>query len=463
MTDDNIKILTGINKVHFIGIGGIGMSGLAEYLVKNGYDVSGSDSTPSELTERLAGFRVKIYEGHDENNLDGKTGLVVYSAAIKENNPELAKARKLNIPAVKRAKMLGEIVNNKFLVAVSGTHGKTSTTAMIAKIMIDCKLDPTVFVGGTIDFLEDGNSRIGNSKYAVVEADEYDRSFLALKPDIAVITNIELDHTDIYKNLNDLKNSFGEFMKNGKENLKVVGFGDDGNIIDVMNLIQNRNCYTYGFGNENNYLISESFLKDSKIVFEIKKDIVELSVPGRHNVLNASASLITGELLGIDKKCVVRNLKSFYGVKRRLELKYNKEIKVYDDYAHHPTEIEYSFNAIKEISKSRIITVFQPHTYTRTRDFYDGFAKALQNNNVTILTDLYPAREAAIEGVSSKLIYDKLMLAGINEAYYEPEFDDVLKKLDEIVKKNDTVIFQGAGDITNLCSRFVKKLNDREN
>jgi len=463
MTDDKIKILEGVKKIHFIGIGGVGMSGLAGYLIKNGYEVSGSDSTLSELTERLAGFGVKIFEGHNDNNLSNDTGLVVYSAAIKEENPELAKARKLNITAIKRAKMLGEIVNGKFLIAVSGTHGKTSTTAMIAKIMIDCDFDPTVFVGGTIDFLEDGNSRIGKSKYAVVEADEYDRSFLTLKPDIAIITNIDLDHTDIYKNLDDLKNTFGEFLKNGKENLKVIGFGDDRNIIDVMNLIQNKNCYTYGFNKENSYLINESFLKESNIIFKIRERIVELSVSGKHNVLNASAAFITGELLGLNRECVVRNLKSYYGVKRRLELKYNKEIKVYDDYAHHPTEIEYSFNAIKEVSKSRIITVFQPHTYTRTRDFFESFANALQYNDVTILTDLYPARESAIEGVSSKLIYDKLMLISKNVTYYVPKFNDVLKRLGEVVKENDTIIFQGAGDITNLCSMFVKKLSELKN
>jgi UDP-N-acetylmuramate--alanine ligase len=463
MSSDTVKILIGVSKIHFIGIGGIGMSGLAEYLAKNGYDVSGSDSVLSELTDRLLNFGVNIFEGHSEKNLSADTDLVVYSAAIKEDNPELAKARKLNITSVKRARMLGEIVNDKFLIAVSGTHGKTSTTAMIAKIMIDCNLDPTVFVGGTIDFLEDGNSRIGKGIYAVVEADEYDRSFLTLKPDIAVITNIDLDHTDIYKDLGDLKNTFGEFLKNGKEDLKVIGFGDDRNILDVMNSVKNKNCCTYGFNSENNYVIDESYLKDSKIIYNINKNTVELSVPGKHNVLNSSAAFITGELLEMDMECVARNLKSFCGVKRRLELKYDKEIKVYDDYAHHPTEIEYSFNAVGEVAKSRIITVFQPHTYTRTRDFYEGFAKALKNNDVTILTDLYPAREKAIEGVSSKLIYDKLVSSGENKAYYEPEFDDIIKRLDDIVKENDTIIFQGAGDITNLCNLYVKKLNESKN
>ncbi|MFA5404272.1 MAG: UDP-N-acetylmuramate--L-alanine ligase [Ignavibacteria bacterium] len=462
MIDNNIKILDGVKHIHFIGIGGIGMSGIAEYLVRKGFAVSGSDSILSDITSKLSAIGVKVFEGHSESNLSGDTNLVVYSAAIKDNNPELLKARRLGINSVKRAKMLGEIVNDKILIAVSGTHGKTSTTAMLAKVLIDCKFDPTVFVGGTVDFLEDGNSRIGNGNYAVVEADEYDRSFLTLKPDIAVITNIDLDHTDIYKNLDDLKNTFSQFLNSGKENLKIIGFGDDRNVIDVMNLIQNKNCYKYGFGKHNNYIIDESYLKKSNIEFEINNNFIELSVCGRHNILNASSVFIVGELLGIEKECVIRTLKSFYGVDRRLELKYNKKIKVYDDYAHHPTEIEYSFNAVKEIAKSRVITVFQPHTYTRTRDFYEAFANALKGNDITILTDLYPAREKEIDGVSSKLIYDKLLFIDENEIYYEKSFDNVIKKLDEIVKENDTVIFQGAGDITDLCNLYIKKISNKE-
>jgi UDP-N-acetylmuramate--alanine ligase len=463
MTKDSIKILENVKKIHFIGIGGIGMSGIAEYLVKKDFIVSGSDSTLSDLTERLSELGVEISEGHNENNFSDNTDLIVYSAAIKDDNSELIKANRLNIKAIKRAKMLGEIVNDSYLIAVSGTHGKTSTTAMIAKILIDCGLDPTVFVGGTIDFLEGGNSRIGNGKYAIVEADEYDKSFLTLKPDIAIITNIDLDHTDIYKDLDDLKSTFSEFLKGGKENMKVIGFGDDRNVIDAMNSVQNKNCITYGFNKHNNHIIEESYLKKSNIRFEINGSFIELSVPGRHNVLNSSAAYISAELLGIAKECIIRCLKSFYGVNRRLELKYNKEIMVYDDYAHHPTEIEYSFYAIKEIAKSRVITVFQPHTFTRTRDFYEGFAVALKNNDITILTDLYPAREKEIKGISSKLIFDKLMLIGDNKSYYEPKFDDVIKRLDEVVKENDTIIFQGAGDITNLCSKYVNKLNESEN
>lgn len=463
MTESRIKILDGVRKIHFIGIGGIGMSGIAEYLARKGFEVTGSDLVLSEITGKLSKNGVKIFEGHRKKNLYSDTDLVVYSAAVKEDNPEFIKAKKLGINIVKRAVMLGEIVNEKILIAVSGTHGKTSTTAMIAKVLIDCNLDPTVFVGGTINFLEYGNSRIGEGKYAVVEADEYDKSFLTLKPDYIVITNIDLDHTDIYKNLDDLKNTFSKFISLGKSDVKIIGFGDDENVLDLMNSISNTDCYTYGFNAKNKYIINELSKTEPNYKFTINNDTIELSVPGKHNILNASAAYIIGDLLKIEKNCLARNLKSFYGVSRRLELKYNEDIKVYDDYAHHPTEIEYSVNAIRGIAKSRVITVFQPHTFTRTRDFYVDFAKALEPNDITILIDLYPAREKEIKGVSSKLIYDKLLSVKDKNIYYKKSFDEVIDLLGEITEKGDTIIFQGAGDITDLCKQYVRKLNKRKN
>ncbi len=463
MTDNNLKILRNVKKVHFIGIGGIGMSGIAEYLLKKGFYVSGSDSTPSNITGKLSEIGAEIFVGHSKNNMSENVNLVVYSAAIKADNPELLKAKKLGINTIKRARMLGEIVNDKILIAVSGTHGKTSTTAMISKILIDCGFDPTVFVGGAVDFLESGNSRIGDGKYAVVEADEYDRSFLTLKPDFAVITGIDLDHTDIYENLDDLKNAFKKFLSLGKKDFKVIGYGDDKNVVDLMNSVQNKNCFTYGFEAHNNYLISETDSSEKAVEFEINENHIELSIPGKHNILNASAAFIMSLLLDAGINCSVRSLKSFFGVKRRLELKYDENIRVYDDYAHHPTEIIYSFNAVRQIAKSRVVTVFQPHTYTRTRDFYRDFANALKNNDVTVLIDLYPAREKEIEGVSSKLIFDELKKMSKNEIYYLKGFDETLKKLSEIIRVNDTVIFQGAGDITDLCGLYVKNLKQQEN
>lgn len=463
MTDNNLKILQNVKRIHFIGIGGIGMSGIAEYLLKKGFYVSGSDSTPSDITGKLSEIGAEIFEGHSENNLPDDVNLVVYSAAIKDDNPEFLKAKKLGVNAIKRAKLLGEIVNDKILIAVSGTHGKTSTTAMISKILIDCGFDPTVFFGGAVDFLESGNSRIGDGKYAVVEADEYDRSFLTLKPDFAVITGIDLDHTDIYENLDDLKNAFKKFLSLGKKDFKVIGYGDDKNVVDLMNSMNYKNCCTYGFDKHNKYLIGKEDFSEKTVKFEINENHIELSVPGKHNILNATAAFIVGLLLGTGIYCSVRSLKSFFGVKRRLEMKYDENIKVYDDYAHHPTEIIYSFNAVKEIAKSRVITVFQPHTYTRTRDFYREFANALKNNDVTVLIELYPAREKEIEGVSSELIFDELKKISNNEIYYLKGFDETLKKLSEIIQVNDTVIFQGAGDITDLCGLFVKNIKQQEN
>jgi UDP-N-acetylmuramate--alanine ligase len=463
MAKNKVKILNNVKKIHFIGIGGIGMSGIAEYLVRKGFTVTGSDLVLSEITKKISDKGVEIFEGHNENNLNPDTDLVVYTSAVKEDNTEFVKAKKLGIPAVKRAAILGEIVNDKILIAISGTHGKTSTTAMLAKIFIDCNLDPTVFLGGTIDFLEDGNSRIGEGKYAVVEADEYDRSFLTLRPDYIVVTNIDLDHTDIYSSLDDLKKTFVKFISGSKECVKVIGYGDDRNVLDVFCTLKNKNCYTYGFGGHNNFIIDESYKAGENMIFELNNHKIEISVPGRHNILNASATFILSEWLEIDRDCLARNLKSFFGVNRRLELKYNKGIKVYDDYAHHPTEVEYSFNAVKEVAKSRVITVFQPHTYTRTRDFYEAFAYALKGNDITILTDVYPAREKKIEGVGSELIYDKLLFIDENKVYLKNSFDEVINLLDEVIEKGDTVIFQGAGNITDLCSTYVKKLNAGRN
>lgn len=439
------------------------MSGIAEYLLKKDFYVSGSDSTPSDITGKLSEIGAEIFVGHSENNISENVNLVVYSAAIKDDNPELLKAKELGINTIKRARMLGEIVNDKILIAVSGTHGKTSTTAMISKILMDCGFDPTVFVGGAADFLENGNSRIGDGKYAVVEADEYDRSFLTLTPDFTVITGIDLDHTDIYENLDDLKNAFKKFLSLGKKDFKVIGYGDDKNVVDLMNSVNNKNCFTYGFEAHNKYLISKTDFSEGICRYEINENHIEISVPGKHNILNASAAFIVGLLLDAGINCSVGSLKSFFGVKRRLELKYDENIKVYDDYAHHPTEIIYSFNAVRQIAKSRVITVFQPHTYTRTRDFYREFANALKNNDVTVLIDLYPAREKGIEGVSSELIFDELKRITKNEIYYLKGFDETLKKLSEIIQVNDIVIFQGAGDITDLCGLFVENLKQQRN
>jgi UDP-N-acetylmuramate--alanine ligase len=455
MTDKNLNILDNVRKVHLIGVGGIGMSGIAEFLIRKGYIVSGSDLFPSQITERLKKLGVNVFVGHNAENIQNNVDLVVYSSAVKENNCEFTKANDSGIKMVKRAVILGELVNDLFLISVSGTHGKTSTTAMIAKVLIDNNLDPTVFAGGNIDFLDNGTSRIGAGKYAVVEADEYDRSFLTLKSDVAVITNIELDHTDIYKTLSDLKNSFQQFINNSKPGYKIVACGDDENILDVIREYDAKDKYLYGLKENNQNVINKIENKNEKISFSINNKEIKLKVPGIHNALNSIAAYLASGCAGISFENYAKSIVSFSGVKRRLELKFSNDIKVYDDYAHHPTEVAASFDAIKNITKNRIITVFQPHTFTRTRDLYKEFAYALKDNDVVILADIYPARETAIEGVSSGLIFDELKKLKKKDIYYLKSFEIINSTLKNIIKKNDTILFQGAGNIMDLCDLFI--------
>jgi len=460
------NIFEGIKKVHLIGVGGIGMSGIAEYLLRKDYEVSGSDMTSSMITGRLVNLGIKCFEGHREENLTDDTELVIYSAAVKEDNPELKKAIRLNLKVVKRAEALGSIVNDKYLISVSGTHGKTTTTAMIAKVLIENGIDPTVFVGGLSDFLEGGSSRIGNSNIAVVEADEYDRSFLQLRSDVIVITNIEADHLDIYDDLDDIKKCFLKFIEKSKENVNIIACGDDENVRDTLKDVQGVNYY--GFGNANEFVIHEPGYSTKTISYKLNNTDLRIKVPGDHNVLNSSAAYIVSKVFGMNYEKFNQSMKTFYGVKRRLELKYENGIRVFDDYAHHPSEVSATLDAIKKQGQGRIITVFQPHLYSRTRDFYKEFGKSFELTDFLLLTKIYPARETEIEGITSDLIlkeYRKIKPGkeGLESGFYMDDEIMIMKKLEEIVKDGDVIIFQGAGDITDLCTNYVKKMKEKFN
>lgn len=436
------------------------MSGIAEYLAKNKYDVSGSDLMLSPVTKRLQKFGIKVFEGHNADNLNGDTDLVIYSSAVKDDNEELSKAKKLKIKLVKRAEALGNIVNDKFVIAVSGTHGKTTTTAMIAKIFIDSKIDPNVFVGGTLDFLDGGSSRIGKSNIAIVEADEYDRSFQQLKPDIIVITNIDEDHLDIYKDIDDIKDNFEKFILNSKPGFKVIGCGDNVNVIEVISELKKKT--TYGFKNTNEHIIKNVNYEKKTVHYMIDGDEIRLRVFGDHNILNSAAAYLVSKEFQISDESFNESIKTFYGAKRRLELKYNDGILIYDDYAHHPEEIKATLNAIRKITHGRVITVFQPHLYTRTKDFYKKFGAAFSGTDILILAKIYPAREKEIEGITSKLILDEYRKSD-KEGYYIEDKNQILDELEDICKEGDVIIFQGAGDITELCSKFVKRIKAKSN
>ncbi|MFI5144033.1 MAG: UDP-N-acetylmuramate--L-alanine ligase [Ignavibacteria bacterium] len=447
-------------KIHFIGIGGIGMCGLAEYHLKAGNKVSGSDLIESDTTKRLQKLGAEVKIGHSAGNVDETIDVVVYSAAVKEDNPELKKAKELGLKTMKRAEMLGTIVNDKFLIAVAGTHGKTTTTAMIGKLLADAGLDPLVFVGGNVNLFEGGASRYSGGKYAVVEADEYDRSFLFLKPDISIITSIDEDHLDIYSGLADIKRTFGMFCENSKPGSKIIYCGDDDNIPDSIGNV-NRDKFSYGFGNSNYFKITDYNNADNKLHFSIMNSMavykdIDLKLIGKHNVLNSAACFAAGRMLNIDFVIYKMSINDFRTVDRRLQMKCDKDIIVFDDYAHHPKEIESSLLGLKEFYKGKkIISVFQPHLYSRTRDLYKEFAKSLGIADEVVLLDIYPAREKPIEGISSRLILKEMKRQNKIVKYFG-SWDEALNFLSSFVEKSDVVVFQGAGDITLLCDNFIK-------
>ncbi len=456
------------NNIHFIGIGGIGVSGLAEYFINYGSNVSGSDMTETNITGRLQSLGAKISIGHSADNINEFTDAVVYSSAISKSNPEMIKAEELGIKTFRRAEMLGEIVNEKFLIAIAGTHGKTTTTAMIGKLLVDAGLDPLIFVGGNVALFDGGASRYGAGNYAIVEADEYDRSFLTLKPDLAVITNIDEDHLDIYKDLGDIKNTFKQFCENTKDDAKIVICGDDVNALSVIGDIKKK-IISYGFHFNNAVKIREYTIKPDRLNFSLDVDDnafrdIELFMVGRHNVLNATACFAVSEILNLDFEVFKKSIAGFRTVDRRLQLKYDEHgIKVYDDYAHHPKEIESSLNGLRELSGGkRVISVFQPHLFSRTKDFYKEFAQKLAIADKVILMDIYPAREKPIEGVTSKLIFDELgKFNGHSE--YVHDRGEITNGLLRDLKDEDTIVFQGAGDVTGLCDEFIKQLRIKLN
>lgn len=438
------------------------MSSLAEYHLKKGNFVSGSDLNESSITERLIKMGAVIKIGHSMDNFNGSTDLVVYTSAVKRDNPELKKAEELNIKTLKRSEMLAEIVNGMFLIAVSGTHGKTTTTAMIGKVLEDAGFDPLIFVGGNVQIFDGGPLRYSNGKYAVVEADEYDRSFLTLKPDLIIITSIDEDHLDIYKDINDIKKTFKLFCDGSKHGSKIVYYGDDNNISSFIRYVK-REKFSYGFGNNNYLKITDYSKSKDSLSFSLVNSTslyknVNLKMIGKHNVLNSTACFASIKLMNIDFDRFKTSISQFETVDRRLQLKYSNDIKVFDDYAHHPKEIESSITGLKEYyKKNRIISVFQPHLFTRTRDFYREFAASLSNADEVILLDIYPARENPIKGITSELIFEE-MKKNSHLVEYVRSGEKAITYLKKELKKGDVIVFQGAGDITLFCGKFINEL-----
>ncbi len=447
--------------IHFIGIGGISMSGLAEILLKEGFTVSGSDSKSSSLTDKLSARGAIIYIGQKASNLAETTELIVYTAAIRDDNPEFSAAKAAGIPMLTRAELLGQIMENyRNSIAVAGTHGKTTTTSMISQILLCAETDPTISVGGILDAI-DGNIRVGTSEIFITEACEYTNSFLNFYPKYSVITSVEEEHLDFFKDIDDIRRSFGSFASNTAKDGAVIINGEIANYAEITAGLD-CNTITYGLCNHCDYYAKNiSFDEKACATFTAYYRNQELasyrlSVPGMHNVSNALASIAVCRELGISMDDIKTGLLAFGGTHRRFEYKGCKSgITVIDDYAHHPTEVEATLSAAKNYPHGRIVCVFQPHTYSRTKAFFKDFARVLSTADLIVLADIYAAREKNTYGITSAAILDELKKLGC-EAYYFSSFEEIENFLSANCMNNDLLITMGAGDIYQVGEHLLK-------
>ncbi len=450
--------------VHFIGIGGISMSGLAEVLLNKGFQVSGSDNKASELTEALKEKGVNIYIGQRAGNIKPETELVVYTAAIRSDNPEFFESEKRGLPIPTRAELLGQIMKNYRLpAAISGTHGKTTTTSMLSSILLKGGFDPTISVGGILKEIG-GNIRIGNSDCFVTEACEYTNSFLSMYPGIGIILNIEEDHLDFFKDLDDIRSSFRKFallvpkegavvINAGIENYSEICGGSPAEVITFSDdPAKNARYSCRDIAYDEHGCASYMLIDDGKELCKIS-----LRVPGSHNISNSLAAIAVARFLGADLNAVTEGLESFTGTDRRFEYKGKVgEVTIIDDYAHHPTEIKATLKAAQNYPHKRLFCVFQPHTYSRTRDFFDEFAKALSLSDQVVLADIYAAREKDNLGMSSELLAGAINNnASEKKAFYFNTFDKIESYLLKTCEPGDLVITMGAGDIHKVGEELL--------
>jgi UDP-N-acetylmuramate--alanine ligase len=448
-------------KIHFVGIGGSGMSGIAEVLHNLGFIVTGSDLASNEVTKHLEEIGIKINYGHRPENIND-ADLLVISTAVKDDNVEVIAAKEKGIPVIRRALMLAELTRIKYTIAVSGAHGKTTTTSMIGTVLQVAGLDPTIIVGGIIKGLKSG-AKLGQSDYLVVEADESDMSFLHLFPTIVVITNIDEEHLDCYGNLENIKKAFIEFASKAPFYGAVCANIDDRNTVEILPFVE-RNKITYGLAsnadlNARNIQVYNDHIKFSAYYRKNKIGDVTLNIPGVHNVKNALAAFAVGMEIGIKENEIIEGIAEFKGVARRFELKGTvKGIKVVDDYGHHPREIIETLKTAREYHDGRIIAVFQPHRYTRTYHLYDRFGTAFFDADKVIVTEIYPAGEKPIEGVTAKLIYDSLKKYGHKDAMYIKEFEEIIEYLKKELKPGDLLITIGAGNVYKIGEAILQQL-----
>ncbi|MEN6475722.1 MAG: UDP-N-acetylmuramate--L-alanine ligase [Syntrophaceae bacterium] len=441
----------GIRKIHFVGIGGIGMSGIAELLLNLGFSISGSDISASETVDRLKDLGARVDIGHAPENL-GDAEVVVYSSAVALTNPECLAAKEKGLPVIPRAEMLAELMRMKYSIAIAGTHGKTTTTSMLATILAKAKLDPTAIIGGKLDIFN-SNAKLGDGELLVAEADESDRSFLKLLPIIALVTNIEEEHMDCYRDIDDIRDTFVEFLNK----VPFYGFNavclDDKHIQQILPLLT-RKVITYGTSSQARYRFIEPVFKGFGSTFTAYRGDealgeITLNVPGMHNCLNALGALATAMEIGVQLPVIREGLASFTGVQRRCHVRGEAQgILIMDDYGHHPTEIKMTLRALKNgFPERRIVAVFQPHRYTRTRDLFYDFITAFYDAAVLYITGIYAASETPVPGVSAAHLADEVKGHGHRQVMYVEDKTTLPAALKQMVQPGDIVLFLGAGDI----------------
>ncbi|HBA68136.1 MAG TPA: UDP-N-acetylmuramate--L-alanine ligase [Lachnospiraceae bacterium] len=448
--------------IYFIGIGGISMSGLAEILLEEGFHVSGSDIRPTPLTESLQKNNATVFYGQKASNLTKDIDVAVYTSAIHKDNPEYIAMETLGIPSLTRAELLGQMMQNyKIPIAVSGTHGKTTTTSMISEILLEADLDPTLSIGGILKAIG-GNIRIGKSEYFVTEACEYTNSFLSFFPKIGIILNIEEDHLDFFKDIQDIRNSFRQFAALLPKDGTLIISGDIEHYEEITHGLECR-IITYGSSQDNDYFCSGICYDEfAHPTFQLnrkggKTETFSLMVPGEHNIHNAMAAIALSDLLGIDGSIVKKAFRKFSGTDRRYEYKGEKNgVTIIDDYAHHPTEITATLKAALNYPHKSLWCVFQPHTYSRTKAFLPEFAKALLLADHVVLADIYPARETDTLGISSQNLQDEILHLG-GTCTYLPSFEKIEKFLLENCINGDLLITMGAGDVVKIGENLLQK------
>ena len=449
--------------IHFVGIGGIGMSGIAELLINLGYEVSGSDLKDSPMTKRLAALSGLVFKGHKGKHVEG-ADVVVYSSAVASDNPEIQEAKKRSIPVIPRAEMLAELMRLKYGVAIAGAHGKTTTTSMVASILTCGHLDPTVVIGGRLDIWGGSNAKLGQGDILVAEADESDGSFLALSPAIAVVTNIDHEHMDHYGDMETIRETFINFINNIPFYGTAILCIDNEEIQGIIPRLKKR-YLTYGMTSQADLKGRDLEKEKLGVSFEAlyhnnSLGRIVVGIPGEHNMLNALAATAVGLELDLDIEIIKEGLKNLGGLARRFQRKGEKrDILVLDDYGHHPTEITATLKTAKECwPERRVIVVFQPHRYTRTEALFDRFVISFNQADVLIVTPIFSAGETAIDGVTGEWLSRGIKEHGHKDVSFSPTQEDALSTLLSILRPGDLVMTLGAGDIHRLGARLLDKL-----